>query len=88
MVSTLCTCPTTAVASTHALLTLDSFVARFQPSLRVAKDLTEVNLENLTEFVITENPAWRVGGGGGREVKGGRAPAGHPRHLLCEHEGT
>ena len=68
-VSTLCTCPTTAVASTHALLTLHSFVARFQPSLGVAKDLTEVDLENLTEFVITENPAWRVGGL--REVKGG-----------------
>ena len=62
---------TTAVASTHGLLTLDSFVARFQPGLRVAKDLTEVNLENLTEFVITENPAWRVGGGGGGKVKGG-----------------
>ena len=67
-VSTLCTWPTTAVASTHALLTLDSFVARFQPGLRVAKDLTEVNLENLTEFFITENPAWWFRGGG---VEGG-----------------
>ena len=68
-IGTLCTCPATAaVASTHALLTLDSFVARFQASLGVAKDLAEVDLENFTEFVITEN--WWVGGGGGM-VQGG-----------------
>ena len=47
---------------------MNSFVARFQASLGVAKDLAEVDLENFTEFVITEN--WWVGGGGGM-VQGG-----------------
>ena len=52
---------TCTIASTHTSLTLDPSITRLQTRLRISKYLTKVDLEYLTEFVITKHPNSRLG---------------------------